>query len=658
MGLLHFNFLMNRIIMEINTSSVEELNTAYALLLHKGHGKPKTSDRAYRTISTCPVLAKGLDMYIHELFIDKWNAAQADTQYQGEGSSHELAALLVTETIQQSLYHHHKPIFLLFLDARSAFDTVVVSFLIRNLYFTGMDGNSLLYMNNRLSNRITYCDWDRELMGPIQDQHGLEQGGCNSSDNYKVYNNDMLTTIQDSCQGVDMGNGLIVSGVGQADDVGLVSNNIFNLFNILYLVLNYCQKFHVDLCADKTKLLLLTSNADQKIIPLNPLKIKDQDIKFSNEAEHVGVTRSCDGNIPHLLNRFVAHKKALAGVFFCGTARSHRGNPAASIKIEKLYGMPVLFSGMASLVLTSTEVNLVDQHYINTLGNLLKVHSGTPHSFILFMAGSLPGTALLHLRQLSLFGMITRLPGDPLNLRAKHVLTMGTPSCKSWFLQIRELCLKYGLPHPLSLLANPPKKESYKKMSNALVMDYWENKLRQAVSLPLPLPSLVYFKPAFHSLARPHPILWTAGANPHEVTKAVIQLRMLSGRYRTAMLTRHWSSNNKGGFCQAPCCTEVQETLEHLLISCPYYSQTREKIAKLWTSSKNPSILHLVSSVLDSPPQSLIQFILDASVHPAVIYMSQMYGPEPLQIIFHLSRSWCYSIHIQRVKLQRRLNFD
>ena len=195
-------------------------------------------------------------------------------------------------------------------------------------------------------------------------------------------------------------------------------------------------------------------------------------------------------------------------------------------------------------------------------------------------------------------------------------------------------------------------------MSKALVMDYWENKLRQVVSLPLPLPSLVYFKPAFYSLAKPHPILWTAGANPHEVTKAVIQLRMLSGRYRTAMLTRHWSFNNKSGFCQAPSCTEVQETLDHLLISCPYYTQTRGKLVRLWTSCKNTSILHLVSSVLGGPPQSLIQFILDASVHPAVISMSQIYGPEPLQIIFHLSRSWCYSVHIQRVKLQRRLNFN
>ena len=38
-SLLHFNFLMNRIISVINCSSVKELNTVMAILLYKGHGK-------------------------------------------------------------------------------------------------------------------------------------------------------------------------------------------------------------------------------------------------------------------------------------------------------------------------------------------------------------------------------------------------------------------------------------------------------------------------------------------------------------------------------------------------------------------------------------------------------------------------------------------
>ena len=99
----HFFFLLNGVISNINLAGIDELNTIYANVLFKGHGKDRTSDRSYRTISTCPLVAKCLDLYVRELSVDGWNEEQAETQFQGEGSSHELAALLLTETIQHSL---------------------------------------------------------------------------------------------------------------------------------------------------------------------------------------------------------------------------------------------------------------------------------------------------------------------------------------------------------------------------------------------------------------------------------------------------------------------------------------------------------------------------------------------------------------------------
>ena len=502
----------------------------------------------------------------------------------------------------------------------------------------------------RLTNRLTFCDWNREMMGPIADQHGLEQGGCNSSDCYKVYNNELLDTVQNSKQGVDLGNDLVISGVGQADDVALLSNNIFKLFNLLHLALNYCHRYHVELCADKTRLLLMTSKTDQKFIPYNPLIIKKQKITFSEQAEHVGI-RSSSGNLPNILNRIVAHKKAMGALCFSGSARSHRGNPAASVRIENMYGAPVLFSGLASLVLSKPEINMLDKHYTNTLRNLLKAHPGTPQSFVLFMCGSLPGSALLHLRQFSLFSMITRLPQDPLNARARQVLILNKPSSKSWFNGLREICLQYRMPHPLTFLENPISKEAFKKLTKSRVIDYWENKLRQEVAF---LPSLLYFDPHFHSLKDPHPIFWTAGPNPYEVAKAVVQCKMISGRYRTAMLTKHWS-NNRNGWCLSPTCCEVEETLGHLLLWCPMYDGVRATIIRLWQSTPDPLISQLITSILNGPPDTLLKFILDASTNPTAISLHQIFGPQPLSIIFHLTRSWCFSIHKERTRFLRSL---
>ena len=100
-------------------------------------------------------------------------------------------------------------------------------------------------------------------------------------------------------------------------------------------------------------------------------------------------------------------------ILSAGIARHHRGNPAASIIVKKLYGTPVLLSGIASLVLTKWEINIIDQHLKQTLRNLLKLYSDTPQAFIYFMAGSLPGEALLHQRQ-------PWRTEDPLNIRATY----------------------------------------------------------------------------------------------------------------------------------------------------------------------------------------------------------------------------------------------
>ena len=172
---VHFNSILNAFISNINNTSIEELNSVYALFLHKGHNKDRTQASSYRTISTCPLIAKGLDLYVRELSLAKWNSVQAPTQYQGEGSNHELASLAVTEAIQSSRFCLSKPIFLLFLDAKSAFDSVVIPYLIRSMYLSGTMGSSLLYMDNRLSNRTTFCEFDKTLTGPIYDELGLEQ---------------------------------------------------------------------------------------------------------------------------------------------------------------------------------------------------------------------------------------------------------------------------------------------------------------------------------------------------------------------------------------------------------------------------------------------------------------------------------------------------
>ena len=480
-GAKHFHYLMNLIISNINLFALPELNSVWAMVLYKAHGKPKDEDRSYRTISTCPLLSKALDMYVGSLYEIGWAAAQAETQFQGTGSSHELAALLFSETIQFSLYSAKKPLFALLLDAKSAFDKILAEFIIRNAFLAGSRGQGLLYLADRLTNRQTFVEWDMCLMGPIFDKLGVEQGGCLSDRLYKLANNEQLSTAQDSQLGLTM-NGVCVSSIGQADDTCLVSDCIFKLQHLLQLTVEYCSKYHIELVPEKTKLLCfyppnLESTATYwKLV--SPVCLSSSKIPFSKEAEHVGILRSVHGNLPNIFSRISAHNSALRAVLPAGLAKGHRGNPGASLRIELLYGVPRLLSGLASQVLNKSEKDILHSHYKKSLERLQRLHSGTPEPVVCFLGGSLPLTALLDFRQLSILGMITRLDSSSiLHTLAKNTLSDARPSSRSWFFQAEQLCSKYLLPVPITLLHNPPTKCSFKPTVKFYIVDFWETNL-------------------------------------------------------------------------------------------------------------------------------------------------------------------------------------
>ena len=645
-GLIHFNELLNAIVDNVNNASIEELNTAHGLILYKGHNKEKTSDRAYRTISSCPFIAKALDLYLRDLYHELWDKCQAPTQYQGTGSCHELASLLITEAIQHSLYVLNKPVYFLSVDALSAFDRCLRQILVSELHKAGVGGAAITIIDKRLEGRATVYDWNGTLMGPGQDITGFEQGGINSSDFYKLYNNEQLNTAQASGLGVDIGSS-VVSAIGQADDVVLIANDIDSLALLVRLTESYCAKYRVTLVPSKTKLLAFHTENQKQLVhhakAVSQVSIAGINIKFVEEAEHVGIIRNTAGNLPNITHRIAAHKKAMGSVLSAGLARGHRGNPAASLRVQQVYGTSVLFSGLASLVLSPAEVKIVDQHFQKTVQNLQKLYDKTPRSLIFLMAGSLPGEAILHMKQLTLFSMICHLPDNPINKHGRHTLLSAPDSAKSWFQQIHDLCLKYSLDHPHSMLTNPPAKSAFKNKVKKAVTEYWEDTLRGEASS---LDSLSYFLPLNYNLQEPHPLWTTAGSNIFECHKSSVLAKMISGRFRTEYLARHWTSNRQG-HCQLESCHGVVGDLEHLLIGCSGLETVRARMREMMLN-KTKKLVPLngfICQILLSSPKIQMQFFLEPLAFVEILRLCEVFGQTVLDLVFYCTRTYAYYMY-------------
>jgi hypothetical protein len=667
-GLRHFHLLMTSLISNLNNASLHEINDIWAMILYKGHKKDKESDRSYRTISTCPLLAKCLDLYIGKRYYSKLQLSQAPTQFQGEGSSHELAALLLSEVVQHSLFKDSKPVFAIFLDAKSAFDVVVRQNAIVAAYNAGSTDQGLLYLDARMANRRTFPQWDTTIMGPINDKLGVEQGAVNSDRIYKLCNNSQLLEAQSSGLGVDLGQ-VHVAGIGLADDVALLTNCPTKLACLLHLTLLYCQRQHAQLVPEKTKLLVWSPSnkkSETELLKLScPITIEDLTIQYSDTAEHVGILRSVAGdNMPHILDRISAHRRALSSVLFTGAARHHRANPTAAFQLEKLYASPVMFSGLAALILNTKEQGVIQSHHKLTLSRLQKLPTNTPACVIYFLAGSLPATALLHLRQLCLLGMLARQGEESIlqQVGRQALMYSGKGSHRSWFLQLRTISQQYGLPDPLLTLQSPPTKQSWKSLCKAKVISWWETRLRGEASL---LTSLTYFNPSFMSLNTPHSV-WSMAETPFEVSKACTVASMLSGRYVTDHRARHWTQSNPEGLCLLCLIKgfpETPGTLEHLLLRCPALASARTQSTTHWSAYMvdKPALLPIVSHHTLTPGKEgetlHMQLLLDPTSCPIVITATQALGKGILSHLLYLGRTWCHTHHLKRRKLLKLYNF-
>ena len=178
--------------------------------------------------------------------------------------------------------------------------------------------------------------------------------------------------------------------------------------------------------------------------------------------------------------------------------------------------------------MSNTEQETLNHHHKENLERLQKLYPGTPAPVVFFMAGTLPASAVLHLRQLSLLGMISRLgPDSTLHRHGQQMLATPPasllPSRQSWFLQLRTLCQQYKLPDPLYTLANPPGKKEWKKETKLQVVKFWTDQLR---SHSASLPSLSLFRASHMSLCTPSPIWTSCWNSPFEIKKAAVQARM------------------------------------------------------------------------------------------------------------------------------------
>ena len=169
-------------------------------------------------------------------------------------------------------------------------------------------------------------------------------------------------------------------------------------------------------------------------------------------------------------------------------SRSH--NQDTSIHLLQTYVLPVIVYGLEVLLhrkVLQGKLNRTHKKFLKVIPKLLE-NVADPAVYVL--PGTVPIECVIHKRALTLYGNICRLSEDAVEKQqARRQLFVKGYRGSSWFVEIRKLLHKYGLPPAWD---DPPSKFRWKRLLSRQVDTYWSEQIKRRTVLYSSLKYLLY----------------------------------------------------------------------------------------------------------------------------------------------------------------------
>ena len=128
-----------------------------------------------------------------------------------------LNAALILEEVTREYKDQGDPVYLIFLEAKSTFDVVDHTHLMRQLYHTGVDNTHWSLVDDMHQNASSIVKWAGDHSDPFEVNQGVRQGGILSADLYKIHINPALERLKNSGVGYRIGD-IFCGATACADD--------------------------------------------------------------------------------------------------------------------------------------------------------------------------------------------------------------------------------------------------------------------------------------------------------------------------------------------------------------------------------------------------------------------------------------------------------
>ena len=167
--------------------------------------------------------------------------------------------LLILNSVVGKYQAQKRPVYMCFVDFKSAFDYINRHALLFKLISQGYNGKFLKLMQDLFKKARSKVKWNMETSEMFDNIYGVLQGGVISPSLFKLYIDDMCQYLGDST-GVTVG-GTLINHLLFADDLVLMSETSIGLQRVIHKLEIYCHRWHMSLNIFKTKVIVFNEGS-------------------------------------------------------------------------------------------------------------------------------------------------------------------------------------------------------------------------------------------------------------------------------------------------------------------------------------------------------------------------------------------------------------
>ena len=554
----------------------ESLKRSYKLPIPK-KGKDSRSCDNYRGITVNSILLKIVEEICLRVEIENVSSEKGNDLQFGftSGRSPSMASLLITEAIAQAK-EEKKPLYAASLDARKAFDVVDQNLLLSKLWDLNISGNTWQIINTSYTCPQEVVRWQGKDSRSYTVTQGVKQGGILSPSLYKIYIHDLLQTLQKTNMGTSTG--IIYTGSPTcADDILLLSNTPAQLQGMLDIAYSYSKRHKYEIHPTKSVVTTLVYPKKLDVHPSMDWHLGGTSISREESFIHLGINWTSGSNnidVEHLIK---SARRTAYSMMRIGLHGVDGLGPRVSFKIVNLYILPKLLHGLDAIVLGKKDLEKLESFYRRTLRQLQGFPENSAKEVIYLLFGSATLEALYHIKVMTLFGMICRLPPmHQLHQLCRRQLALRDTHKNSWITLLTQIGEKYNIQLDKQILFPWPK-NIWKKYIRQTIKETNIHELSCSAGNKSSLKWLVLEK----MNTEVHPIWQTAPHSWKGNEAANVRARMLIGRYKTEKLL-HKFKLKSSSICSL--CKEGEEGTCHMITRCRATAHIREEPIKKITA--------------------------------------------------------------------------